>query len=127
MTYIKINGQQYEASIFGKRRDTDWRDASGNPRDSKAITLPMTYAEAMATFVDDTPWSILQQDASYVDPETGSTVTPDPVEYDNADYCVAGSVTDNRNGTVTVKMGKMLDSEKLAALNAEYEKGVAEA
>lgn len=101
MTQVKINGQTYDATISGTSRDTAW----GN-RESKAITLAMDYATAMETFVDDAPWSILYQGPDYYDPETQQMVTPPVKEYDNSDYCVAGPITDNRDGTVTVKMGE---------------------
>lgn len=99
MTYIKIGDQMYLATIRGFVRDTDW-----NNRDSKAITLEMTYEEALATFVDGLEWFIVYQN----DEETQV--------YDNSDYCVAGAITDNRNSTVTVKMGKITDAEALAEL-----------
>ena len=101
MTQIRINGQTYDATISGTSRDMAW-----GGRASKSINLAMDYATAMATFVDDVPWSILYQPPAYIDPETQETVTPPVEEYDNSEYCVAGSITDNRNGTVTVKMGK---------------------
>ena len=101
MTNIRINGQTYDATVSGTSRDTAW----GN-RESKAITLAMDYATAMETFIDDVPWSILYQGPEYYDPELQQTVTPEVEEYDNSDYCVAGPITDNRDGTVTVKMGK---------------------
>lgn len=101
MTQVKINGQTYDATISGTSRDTAW----GN-RESKSITLAMDYATAMATFVDDVPWSILYQGPDYYDPETQQMVTPPVKEYDNSDYCLAGDVTDHRDGTITVKMGK---------------------
>lgn len=100
-TNVAINGTSYAADIQGTKRDGTW----GN-RESKSITLPMDYATAAATFVDDVQWSILYQPPEYVDPETQETVTPPVEEYDNSDYCVAGPITDNRDGTVTVKMGK---------------------
>lgn len=100
-TNVAINGTSYAANIQGTKRDGTW----GN-RESKSITLPMDYATAAATFVDDVPWSILYQPPEYVDPKTQETVTPPVEEYDNSDYCVAGPITDNRDGTVTVKMGK---------------------
>lgn len=100
-TNVVINGTSYAADIQGTKRDGTW----GN-RESKSITLPMDYATAAVTFVDDVPWSILYQPPEYVDPETQETVTPPVEEYDNSEYCVAGSITDNRDGTVTVKMGK---------------------
>ena len=99
MTYIKINDALYPAYIQGYTKDRDWND-----RESKAITLEMSYADAMALFVDDLDWAIVY--------EEGETTEV----YDNSEYSVAGSVTDNRNGTVTVKMGKPTDAEILAVI-----------
>lgn len=101
MTYLKINDTLYPAEIRGRVQDRDW-----NNRESLAVTLEMTYEEAMVLFVDELVWGHV-----YEDGETGETT-----EYDDSDYSVAGPVTDNRNGTVTVKMGKLLDSEALAIL-----------
>ena len=110
MTYIKINDTLYPAAFRGYESDREW-----NNRESKAITLEMSYADAMALFVDDLEWAIVYQADSYVD-ENGETVTPKAETYDNSDYCVAGSVTDNRDGTVTVKMGKPTAEEINAIL-----------
>lgn len=101
MTQIKINGQTYDATISGTSRDMAW-----GGRASKTINLAMDYATAMETFVDDVEWSILYQPPEYIDQETQETVKPDIEVYDNSDYCVAGPITDNRDGTVTVKMGE---------------------
>lgn len=100
MTYIEIGGQRYEAAVSGKLRDTDWND-----RASKSVRIRMSFEAAMAAFVDGAEWSIVM-------------VYEDGTEevYDNSDYCVAGSVTDHRDGTVTVKMGKITDAEALAEL-----------
>lgn len=99
MTYVKINDALYPALISGRTADRDWDN-----RESKAITLEMSYADAMALFVDDLEWEIV-----YEDKETTET-------YDNSEFSVAGSVTDNRNGTVTVKVGKPTSDELLAIL-----------
>ena len=124
MNYVKINGILYPAEIMGKRQDRDW-----NARESKAINLEMDYATAMATFVDGLAWYIVtvtpvtklrkDENGEPVLGEEGNPVyhSEDLVEeFDNTDYCVAGPVTDNRDGTVTVKMGKKTDSEMLAEL-----------
>ena len=103
---IKINNQTYDAAVSGTARDGAW----GN-RESKSIRLPMDYATAVATFADDVPWSILYQPSDYYDPETQQMVTPPVKEYDNSDYCLAGDVTDHRDGTITVKMGKPTAAE----------------
>lgn len=110
MTYVKINDTLYPALISGRTADRDWDN-----RESKAITLDMAYADAMALFVDDLAWAIVYQADSYTD-ETGTVITPEPEVYDNADYSVAGPVTDNRDGTVTVKMGKPTPDELLAVI-----------
>ena len=110
MTYVKIGDRQLEASVFGRTMDRDW-----DGRESKAITCAMTYQEACDLFTDDAAWSIVYQEPQYLD-ENGDTVTPEPVEYDNSAYSVAGPVTDNRDGTVTVKMGKPTAAELLSVL-----------
>ncbi len=100
-TNVIVNGNSYDAEIHGTKRDSSW----GN-RESKSITLPMDYATAAATFVDDVPWSILYQPPEYYDPETQKTVTPPVEEYDNSDFSILGDIIVHRDGTVTVKMGK---------------------
>ena len=107
MIYVKINEQLYPATVDGTTKDIRWDN-----RHSKSITLEMTYEEAVNTFVDDLAWSIYQTYEPYVD-EQGETVTPTPDEWDNSEYCVAGSITDHRNGYVTVKMGKPTEVETL--------------
>ena len=133
MTFIKINETLYPATIGGKVADKDWDN-----RASKSITLEMTYAEAVVLFVDGLAWSIVQQSEVIVEKpiyeldENGELVVDkngqpiqigvEPVietqenEFDNSEYDVAGSITDNRNGTITVKMGKITDAEALAEL-----------
>lgn len=113
-TNVKVNGQLYPATVFGRNRDADW-----DGRESKAIRLEMTYEASKALFTDDTPWSILHQDDAYQDPETGETVTPPVEEYDNSDFSVAGPITDTRDGMVTVKMGRPTAEELLAVLLGE--------
>jgi len=113
MTYVKIGEQQIVAEISGLRTDHAWDN-----RDSKSIRCALTYEEAKDLFADDTEWSIIYQADPYVD-EEGNTVTPDPIEYDNREYCVAGDIIDHRSGTVSVKMGKMLPEEILAVLTGE--------
>lgn len=113
MTYIKINDTLYPATISGKLSDREWDN-----RPSKAITLEMTYEEAAALFVDGLKWSIVQREEVPVygdNSELIGTETQD-TEFDNGDYDVAGSITDNRDGTITVKMGKITDGEALAEL-----------
>lgn len=113
MTYIKINDNLYPATINGSLKDRQWGD-----RESKAITLTMDYATALALFVDGLNWSIVMDIEKAQ--EDGSVITVQK-EYDNSEYDMAGPITDNRNGTVTVKMGKATAQELLAVLTGEVE------
>lgn len=113
--YVKVNDAQYEAKITGRLNDKDW-----NNRASKAITLEMSYADAVNTFVDDVEWFILQDVEEIIEKEdekTGEIVRETIIKtesYDNSEYNIAGSITDNRDGTITVKMGKFTAEELLA-------------
>ena len=102
MTYVKIDENKYPASISGVLKDSKWND-----RESKTITLSMTYEEVNRLFVDDVSWSIIH------DPEIENA---EIIEYNNSDYSIAGPITDNRDGTITVKMGKLTAEEMLAIL-----------
>lgn len=121
MTYIKINETLYPATISGRVQDKDWDN-----RESKAITLEMDYPTAAALFVDGLAWSIVQQNEvpTYQVDENGKLVLDEsgaPIqtgtemqetEFDNSEYSLAGDITDHRDGTITVKMGKLTDLEE---------------
>ena len=109
MIYVKINGTEYPATVNGKLVDRDWDN-----RDSKAITLELDYTTAMSLFVDNLAWSIVQRDTypEYDENNQPTGETAEQVqEFDNSDYCIAGPVTDNRNGTITAKMGRKTELE----------------
>lgn len=110
MTYVKINGATYPATINGKITDREW-----DGRESKTITLEMTHAEADAIFVDGQPWSII---ADVEKEQEDGSVAIVQEEYDNSDYSVAGDIIDHRNGTLSVKMGKPTQIEQLEEENA---------
>lgn len=115
--YVEINGVQYPASITGRIHDKDWDD-----RESKAITLDMSYADAVNIFADDIVWNIVQdieETIEHIDDETGETTYETILNqeyYDNSDYSIAGDIVDHRNGQVTVKMGKPTAEEILNML-----------
>ena len=121
MIYIKINETLYPATVSGKVADKDWDN-----RASKAITLEMDYATAIALFVDGLAWSIVQQEEVpvYEQDENGEPVLDEngkriqigmenqETEFDNSEYNLAGDLTDHRDGTITAKMGKLTDLEE---------------
>ena len=119
MIYFKANNTEYPASIAGKVTDRDW-----GGRESKSITLEMIYTEAAQLFVDGLSWSIVQRDIVPVYDKDGKPTgeTDEQVqEWDNSDYCVAGSITDNRDGTITAKMGKKTQLETEQELRKDAE------
>lgn len=89
-TYIKINSINYPAEIYGHVRDRDWDN-----RESKVIVLALTIQEALDLFVDGLQWSIVY----------GTQTIPQD------EFIIAGPITDNRNGTVSVRMGKPTAAE----------------
>ena len=119
MIYFKTNNTEYPASIAGKITDRDW-----GGRESKAVTLTMEYTAASQLFVDGLSWSIVQRDTVPVYDKDGNPTgeTKEQVqEWDNSDYNVAGSITDNRNGTCTCKMGKKTQLETEQELRRDAE------
>lgn len=116
MRYIEIAGERYPAEVTGRLRDPDWDN-----RKSKSITLTMTHAEAVELFKDGAAWNIVEQADSYED-EAGNIVQPEAIVYDNSMYDVAGQIIDNRDGTITVKMGVMTDAEALAIITGGDER-----
>lgn len=119
MTYIKVNNTLYPAKIDGRIADYEW-----DRRDTKSITLTMAYAEVLALLPDNTAWSIVQKDTVQKIGEDGQPMVDDsgnPVteevtsEFNNSEYSMSGVIRDNRNGTVTIKMGKPTEIEIVTA------------
>ncbi len=111
--YIKVNNTEYPAAISGANNDRAW-----DGRDTKTITLTMTHAEVAALLPDNTPWSIVQRDTVPKYDEQGQPTgeTKEVVnEYDNSAYSLAGDITDHRDGTVSIKMGKPTETENAKA------------
>lgn len=107
--YIKVNQTEYPAAVNGVNNDRTW-----DGRDTKTIMLTMTHAEVAALLPDNTPWSIVQRETVDVLDEQGQPTgqTKEVVnEYDNSAYSLAGDITDHRDGTVSIKMGKPTDAE----------------
>lgn len=109
MIHIKVNNTEYPAEINGNPKDRSWGD-----RATKTITLTMPYAQAAALLTTGTPWSIVQRETVDVLDEQGKPTgeTKEVVnEYDNSEYSLAGDITDHRNGTLSIKMGKPTEAE----------------
>lgn len=113
MVFVKINDTLYSAMVTGRVQDTAWDN-----RASKSITLETDYATAAGLLVDGAAWSIVQQNEVpvYEQDENGEPVQTgtemQETEFDNSEYSLAGDITDHRDGTITVKMGKLTDLEE---------------
>lgn len=111
--YVKVNNTEYPATVNGNRTDRTW-----DGRDTKTITLTMSHDAAAALLPDNTPWSIVQRETVDVLDEQGKPTgeTKEVVnEYDNSEYSLAGDITDHRDGTVSIKMGKPTEAENAKA------------
>lgn len=115
MIYVKVNEILYPATIDGQMQDYQWDN-----RESKVITMQGTYDEIVGLFKDGTPWSIVMKeevqkrndDGSLVLDKAGNPVTEEQTsEWDNSEFSMSGPITDNRDGTVSIKMGKPTDLE----------------
>ena len=109
--YVKANNTEYPATVDGVNNDRTW-----NGRDTKTVTLTMTHDEAATLLPSGTPWSIVQRETVDVLDEQGQPTgeTKEVInEYDNSEYSLAGDITDHRDGTVSIKMGKPTETETL--------------
>lgn len=107
--YIKVNNTEYPATITGEYKDRTWGE-----REVKNIRLTMTATDAAALLPDNTPWSIVQRDTVPKYDEDGQPTgeTEEVVnEWDNSAYSLSGAITDHRDGTVSIKMGKPTETE----------------
>lgn len=112
-TCIKVNNTEYPAEINGNLKDRTWGE-----RDTKTITLTMTTAEVAALLPDNTPWSIVQRETvDKLDNDGNPTGETKEVvnEWDNSAYSLSGAITDHRDGTVSIKMGKPTETESAKA------------
>lgn len=110
---MKVNGQEHPVTHISKYQDSDW-----GGRSTQTLYLTMPYAEVAALLPDNTPWSIVQRDMVDVLDEQGKPTgeTKEAVnEWDNSAYSLSGAITDHRDGTVSIKMGKPTETENAKA------------
>ena len=107
--FLKVNGQEYPVTHISKYQDAAW-----DGRSTQTLYLNMTHEEAVKLLPEGTPWSIVSRDTVDVLNEQGQPTgeTKEVVhEYDNSEYSLAGDITDHRDGTVSIKMGKPTETE----------------
>ena len=111
--FLKVNGQEHPVTHISKYQDTSW-----GGRSTQTLYLTMTHDEAVALLPSGTPWSIVQRDTvpKYDSDGQPTGETEEVVnEYDNSTYSLSGAITDHRDGTVSIKMGKPTETESAKA------------
>lgn len=111
--FIKVGGVEYPATLIYNYKDRNW-----DMRESVAVHLTMPYAQAAALLPDNTPWSIVRRETQDVLDEHGQPTgeTEEVVtEEDMSAYSLSGAITDHRDGTVSIKMGKPTETESAKA------------
>ena len=115
MINVKIGETKYPATVDGNEKNPRW-----DSRESKAITVEMTYAVATTLFVDGLAWSIVMDyEQPIISEETGEPTGETKTvfeEYDNSAFSVLGDIVVHADGTLTVNMGKPTDLEETLEL-----------
>ena len=122
--FIKVGGQEYPATCIYNYKDRNW-----DMRETQTVHLTMPYAQAAALLPDNTPWSIVMRETvDKLDNDGNPTGQTEEVvtEEDMSAYSLAGEITDHRDGTVSIKMGKKTELEIAKAAQAEAESALAE-
>lgn len=107
--FIKVNGQEYPATCIYNYKDRNW-----DMRETQTVHLTMTYAQAAALLPDNTLWfNVFREQKDKLDNDGNPTGQTEEVvtEEDMSAYSLAGDITDHRDGTVSIKMGKPTEAE----------------
>lgn len=95
---MKLRINEKEFPLLSARAATE--ELKGFRRDVISLTITATYQEAAAAFTDGSTFTVIDD-----------SVTP-AEEFAYTDHTLAGPITDHRDGTVTVKMGKANTAEQ---------------
>lgn len=104
-TYLKANNTETPCEAAEHYRDSAW----GRP--TCTVTIEGSAAEIAALLPSNAPWSLIEREdvLDELGAPTGQTVDH---EHDMSEYNLSGDITDHRDGTVSIKMGKPTESEK---------------
>lgn len=104
-TILKANNTETPCEAAEHYRDSAW----GRP--TCTVTIKCRAAEIAALLPNNAPWSLIERDdvLDELGAPTGQTVDH---ERDMSEYSLSGDITDHRDGTVSIKMGKPTEEEK---------------
>lgn len=103
-TYLKANNTETPCEAAEHYRDSAW----GRP--TCTVTIKASAAEIAALLPNNAPWSLIEREDALDESgaPTGQTVDH---ERDMSEYSLSGDITDHRDGTVSIKMGKPTEVE----------------
>lgn len=103
-TYLKANNTETPCEAAEHYRDSAW----GRP--TCTVTIKASAAEIAALLPNNAPWSLIEREDALDESgmPTGQTVDH---ERDMSEYSLSGDITDHRDGTVSIKMGKPTEAE----------------
>lgn len=107
--FIKVGGQEYPATLIYNYKDRNW-----DMRETQTVQLTMPYAQAASLLTTGTPWfNVFRETVDKLDNDGNPTGQTEEVvtEEDMSAYSLAGEITDYRDGTVSIKMGKPTETE----------------
>ena len=104
-TFLKANNTETPCEAAEHYRDSAW----GRP--TCTVTIKGSTAEIAALLPNNAPWSLIEREdvLDELGAPTGQTVDH---ERDMSEYSLSGDITDHRDGTVSIKMGKPTETEK---------------
>lgn len=107
-TILKANNTETPCEAAEHYRDSAW----GRP--TCTVTIKASAAEIAALLPSNAPWSLIEREdvLDELGAPTGQTIDH---ERDMSAYSIAGDITDHRDGTVSIKMGKPTETESAKA------------
>lgn len=107
-TILKANNTETPCEAAEHYRDSAW----GRP--TCTVTIKASAAEIAALLPNNAPWSLIEREDALNESgmPTGQTVDH---ERDMSEYSLSGDITDHRDGTVSIKMGKPTETESAKA------------
>ena len=103
-TILKANNTETPCEAAERYRDSVW----GRP--TCTVTIKASAAEIAALLPNNAPWSLIERE-DVLDESGSPTGQTADNERDMSEYSLSGDITDHRDGTVSIKMGKPTETE----------------
>lgn len=107
-TILKANNTETPCEAAEHYRDSAW----GRP--TCTVTIKGSAADVASLLPNNAPWSLIEREDV---PDESGMLTGQTVDHerDMSEYSISGDITDHRDGTVSIKMGKPTETESAKA------------